>query len=331
MKLANISLALLACASSASAQYFSEGWAPGKPTTQVAPAATPGAGVPEAEQPAPATGGGGLGGFDLTRILEMGPFKSLFDTIGINITQSMENVRAAANGVWDERIPFITDDNYDAVIVNETLTKEEEENRTWFVLITAQTAQRGGISKFLDESFDSAYNQTLIAGDLPDVRFARIDYMNVTYLTSKWNIWQAPYIVVIRDRGQTLYFFQATRVRLTGEIIREFLLQEQWRQSQPWKSIIAPGGNLEKYMHYYATASRHIYRGLVWIPKWMLMFISGGIASLIMPWLHRAPKTPTPAKTEEKPAAIEPAANETTGASSSTPKKSAKSRKGGKK
>ena len=50
-------------------------------------------------------------------------------------------------------------------------------------------SQNSEISKIVDKSFDEAYNQTVIAGDLPNVRWGRIDYMSVTYLTTKWSIW----------------------------------------------------------------------------------------------------------------------------------------------
>ena len=50
--------------------------------------------------------------------------------------------------------------------------------------------QQGGISKLVDKQFDIAYNETVLANDLPDVRWGRVDYLNVTYLTTKWNIWQ---------------------------------------------------------------------------------------------------------------------------------------------
>jgi len=42
----------------------------------------------------------------------------------------------------------------------------------------------------MDQVFDSAYNETLHGNDLPNVRWGRIDYLNVTYLTTKWNVWQ---------------------------------------------------------------------------------------------------------------------------------------------
>ena len=50
-------------------------------------------------------------------------------------------------------------------------------------------SQNSEISKIVDKSFDDAYNDTLAAGDLPHVRWGRIDYMAVTYLTTKWAVW----------------------------------------------------------------------------------------------------------------------------------------------
>lgn len=51
-------------------------------------------------------------------------------------------------------------------------------------------AKHDAVSKFVDEQFDIAYNDTLIAEDLPHVQWGRIDYLNVTYLTTKWNVWR---------------------------------------------------------------------------------------------------------------------------------------------
>ena len=36
---------------------------------------------------------------------------------------------------WDERIPLITDENYGELIVNETLTAQEERERIWFLIV----------------------------------------------------------------------------------------------------------------------------------------------------------------------------------------------------
>ena len=50
--------------------------------------------------------------------------------------------------------------------------------------------QQGGLSKIVDKHFDAAFNESVIEGELPHVRWGRIDYLNVTYITTKWNIWQ---------------------------------------------------------------------------------------------------------------------------------------------
>lgn len=42
----------------------------------------------------------------------------------------------------------------------------------------------------MDDVFDAAYNETLIAGDLPNVRWGRIDYLNVTSITTRWSVWK---------------------------------------------------------------------------------------------------------------------------------------------
>lgn len=52
------------------------------------------------------------------------------------------------------------------------------------------TAQPQGVSKYADEQFDAAFNLTQIENDLPNVRWGRIDYINVTTITTKWNVWQ---------------------------------------------------------------------------------------------------------------------------------------------
>ena len=55
---------------------------------------------------------------------------------------------------------------------------------------TAASNKGEAISKFVDNMFDSAYNTSVVEADLPNVRWGRIDYFNVTYLTTKWNVWQ---------------------------------------------------------------------------------------------------------------------------------------------
>jgi hypothetical protein len=55
---------------------------------------------------------------------------------------------------------------------------------------TGQAVKQDEISKLADNVLDTAYEQTQQAGDLPHIRWGRIDYLNVTRLTTKWAIWQ---------------------------------------------------------------------------------------------------------------------------------------------
>lgn len=50
-------------------------------------------------------------------------------------------------------------------------------------------AQNDAMSRFADKHFDGTYNLSLIENDLPNVKFGRVDYLNVTYLTTKWAVW----------------------------------------------------------------------------------------------------------------------------------------------
>jgi hypothetical protein len=123
---------ILALAAAANAQYFSEGWTPGQSVTAEKAAPTF-VGVPNPnarQQQAPDFSLSSL--FDINNILNSNTVKGLFEKAGINITERLE---AAAVSPWDMRIPLITDENYFDIIVNETLTEEEEERRTWVLVV----------------------------------------------------------------------------------------------------------------------------------------------------------------------------------------------------
>lgn len=232
------SLLSLSLAPLASAQYFSAGWAPGQPVPTLpstppppshqspqSPLAPP---APPAPKPSLPSLTELSDKFSLQNILSSRPVSALFDKAGINITERLAN--AQVNQFWDKRIPLITDENWEEVIVNEELTEEEERERVWFILMcvlvllpsllkyltssslslpffllrfvffsvadygnphrTVTAATPNGVSKYADEMFDQAYNLTQIAGDLPEVRWGRIDYINVTAITTRWGVWQ---------------------------------------------------------------------------------------------------------------------------------------------
>lgn len=157
MKLSSILLSSLLCAASASAQYFSEGWQPGQqqqpnlaanapplhapPPAQTFDRPAPTDKPAPAPQVPPASGlAGGPSGalksltslLDINRLLTAGPVASLFGKMGVNITEA---VARSAESPWDLRIPFITDENFDEVIVREELTPEEEAERVWFLIM----------------------------------------------------------------------------------------------------------------------------------------------------------------------------------------------------
>jgi hypothetical protein len=129
MRLATLALVPLAFVPPSCAQYFSAGWAPG----QAVPSDTPSTSF-EPEPTALAPPRQGESRFSLPYLLSTRPVSQLFARLGINLTQHLESAQANSQ-VWDDRIPLVTDDNYDNLIVNEVLTKEEEKHRVWFLIM----------------------------------------------------------------------------------------------------------------------------------------------------------------------------------------------------
>ncbi|TFY67663.1 hypothetical protein EVJ58_g1493 [Rhodofomes roseus] len=326
MKLLPVFSASLAFALSASAQYFSDGWQPGQPVTEEA---RPTQAYHRVQQPIP-TQEGKASKFSFKNVLTSGPVDFIASKIGVNMTEKLAQAEAAAlaeQEMWDPRVPLITDTNYEEIIVKESSTPEEEADRLWFLVISVSKGGKNALSLKLDDSFDKAYNESVIAGDLPNVRWGRVDYLNVTYITTKWSIWQAPYLVVLTDRGQTLRFYKTNAVRLEPEMLRDFLIQERWRDNQPWDSPFAPGGSWEPALHYFSLALKYFYETLIIFPRWVLMIASGGIANIVMKAMHSNAGTDQPpprvereAPKEDSPAPAATTATETTETKSSPAK-----------
>ena len=51
-------------------------------------------------------------------------------------------------------------------------------------------ADREGISRLVDERFDGAFELEQQRKELPHVRWGRLDYLNVTAITTKWVVWR---------------------------------------------------------------------------------------------------------------------------------------------
>jgi hypothetical protein len=131
-------LSVFALAASIEAQYFSAGWAPGQPIQPEEQSPIP-TSLPPKEAPARPnerlSPSSIASYFDLNKLLISEPVVSLFNRFGINITERVELAVKESKNPWDERIPLITDDNYDDLIVNEPLTEEEEPDRTWIIVM----------------------------------------------------------------------------------------------------------------------------------------------------------------------------------------------------
>ena len=111
------------------AQYFSAGWSPGQqvtiqpvPSQSVSPAPT----KRPSSNPSNQRGPGKMSFMD--SLVTVGPVAAISSLIGLNIT-------GAPPVDWDDRIPLITDENYAEIIVNETMTPEEERERVWFLIM----------------------------------------------------------------------------------------------------------------------------------------------------------------------------------------------------
>ncbi|KAI0053725.1 hypothetical protein FA95DRAFT_1530661 [Auriscalpium vulgare] len=286
-------LAALACAAPARAQYFSQGWTPGQPVPTAAsefpPDFDPSQLPPAAAPPKPSKPGQSI--FSLDTVLTAAPVVDLLSRFGINITERLAAAHEATKLLWDERIPLITDDNFKDLIVEEELTPEEERDRVWLLIVTATAAQATGVSAWADKQFDEAYNLTQIEGDLPNVRWGRIDYLNVTTLTTKWSVWQAPMVVLIKDRGMTLRFWRANKIRLRPEALREFLKSEEWQHTPPWSTSFAPGGSREFLMQWQAVFMTKLYNLMRYLPRWAVYIITGALGSVIINIFHRDEKS----------------------------------------
>ncbi|KAK1220698.1 hypothetical protein PQX77_016524 [Marasmius sp. AFHP31] len=309
MRIPWLAVAFIACAK---AQYFSEGWKPGQEASTEAPNIAEGiTNVFEAHQPRrtpenqrhvppapPQRKKKSLNELlDFTWVLATPPISTLFSLVGVNVTERLAKAKELP---WDPRIPLITDGNYEEVIVNETLTEDEEKARTW-ILIVSGDYQQGGLSPMIDGIFDEAFSETMVSNDLPNVRWGRLDYLNVTYLTTKWAVWQAPMLIILRDRGQSLRFFRPQYMPLRDGGLREFLKNEYYLLSPAWDSSFAPGGSQEYILHYLGFCLTKVYSVLVTVPRWFLYLISGTVASGVIQFLHR-PSPPRARTRQQAPA-----------------------------
>jgi hypothetical protein len=132
MRLNTFALTALAFVAPSCAQYFSAGWTPGQAVPTDTPESTSSSsGAETTPLPPPLQG---QSPFDLSNIFSTGPFSRFFNRLGVNITERLEAARGFPE-IWDSRIPLVTDDNFNELIVNEELTDEEEKHRVWLLIM----------------------------------------------------------------------------------------------------------------------------------------------------------------------------------------------------
>lgn len=119
------------------AQYFSAGWKPGQPAHTEAVKAPPktadsGAPVKDDKLKERISPSSLLKMMDINYLLTTKPMVNLFSKAGMNISHRLAELEAVP---WDTRVPLITDDNYFDLVVNETLSAEEEKDRVWAMVM----------------------------------------------------------------------------------------------------------------------------------------------------------------------------------------------------
>jgi len=132
---------LFSFSTSVYAQYYSAGWQPGQKVVREEADArewAPGD-HPEGRPPPPPDSGAAPPAetpFRWSKLLTEGPIGDALLKVGLNYTAAREEAERRKANMWDKRIPLITDDNYESVIVNETFSNEEEEReRVWFLIV----------------------------------------------------------------------------------------------------------------------------------------------------------------------------------------------------
>jgi hypothetical protein len=70
------------------------------------------------------------------------------------------------------------------------------------------------------------------------------------------------------------------------ENIHKFLKVKGWDEIPVWDGPFAPGGDLEMYLKVYANWSTKIYNIVSIVPKWLFLIASGGLAGIIIQFMH---------------------------------------------
>lgn len=333
-----IALAVLVPASHA----YTAGWQPGQPITRYltstasAPHAVPTAASDVPVEPVKPWSWKDMK-FGLEDFLTSKPVAHALNRVGFNVSEQLAAARAGVPPRFAAGIPLITDNDYESIIHNETFVSEQEENdRVWALIVTVGPADP--VSDYYDKVFNGAHNLTLEAGDMQNVRWGRIDYIAVTEITTRWIIWKSPMLVIAKDRGRTLRFYRSGNLKQVNrpDLLRDFLLSEKYEETPPWSGPWSPTGNRAPALRTFSKWAAYFYNWLAVTPRWLLLLVTGTIASTAMKFMHHWDAAPTAKATGSAPTVTVTPAAENEGSAVPTAGKKvgaspAKKRKGGKK
>ena len=128
---------ICAVASSADANDYSDGWAAEAAAAETTPSTSSWTALTESTTSLPAASTPASSPwFDWTRLVTSGPIYHLLTSVGVNVTQHLDAVSQRVNEKpWDPRVPMITDENWEDMVLNEPLFPEDEKDRTWFMVV----------------------------------------------------------------------------------------------------------------------------------------------------------------------------------------------------
>ncbi|SCV67947.1 BQ2448_68 [Microbotryum intermedium] len=266
-----------------------------------------------------------LDGFELVGNTSRGAIKGILTGVfKMNATAVDSVLTNQKKGLPDH--PFaldLTDDNFDTVFSTGTYTpysRDLPQDTVWVVHVHGPDP----VSRKLGEAFDQValVNSSQAGGELPsNMRFARLDYNEETFLTTLWWIWKPPVVVIFTLNSTTHqidYRFFSSRMLIPHAVPLSNLLNNRttWETVPTWDGFLSPHGllyvlglssdsmvqsSLLTYSERFRAKCRgpvlpHVARGWTYyhhtvrrIPNFILLMLSGFIMNFVVGWFHQQP------------------------------------------
>ncbi|SGY37763.1 BQ5605_C003g01884 [Microbotryum silenes-dioicae] len=243
-----------------------------------------------------------LDGFELVGNTSRGAIKGVLTGVfGMNATAVDKVFTNEKKGL--PKHPYaldLTDENYDTVFSTGTYTpysRDLSEDTVWVVHVHGPDP----ISRKLGEAFDQValVNSSQAGGELPsNMRFARLDYNEETFLTTLWWMWKPPVVVIFNlntTTHQIDYRFFSSRMLIPHAVPLSNLLNNRttWETVPTWNGILSPHGLLGSVVPHVARGWTYYHHTVRRVPNFILLMISGFVMNFVVAWFHQQPP-PTP-------------------------------------